>query len=261
MRPMSFDDEQIDKTLSALGAVTPSPGFESRVLRGLEERATEPKEGRSPGGYGGTFRIATALGAALVLVILAFTLSAHRRAHREDIAQVRSGPVLSPRVLPALSQDHVALRDGELHSAVSRSAAVAGAVRARVLLEAASAATFAAPPIPVQLKIEAHTATVPSSRELDAQALDDLHAASSPAPPLPPTAQERLVRLMLRRGEKHDLAQLDPAEQAAFASREQTAFHDFFDPPPDPRMLHQAEAEQEPQSTSTTQPKTEGQPQ
>lgn len=69
------------------------------------------------------------------------------------------------------------------------------------------------------------------SADLDRVAAQDVHAPSFPAPPLPPTAQERQVRLMLRRGEKHDLAQLDPVRNALFAAEEQIALHDFFEPP------------------------------
>ena len=69
-----------------------------------------------------------------------------------------------------------------------------------------------------------------TSTNPDQQALADLNTPSFPAPPLPPTAQERLVRLMLRRGETHDLAQLDPTFQAAFAQQEEEDFRAFFEP-------------------------------
>ncbi len=255
-------DRQIDRTLSALGAVEPSLGFENRVLRGLEERAREPGQGRTAGGYSGVFRIATALGAALLLAILAFIAYAPRRMHDGSLAGLPSRPALSPRISAASAENSVAPRAGDPDPAVSNTAAIRNGLRPPVPLRVVLApGRPSAAEIPVRLEIEAYSAAIASARELDAQALEDFRAPSSPAPPLPLTAQERLVRLMLRRGEKHDLAQLDAAEQAAFASQEQSAFHEFFDPPADPRILHQAEAEQEPQSTSTTNPKSEGKPQ
>ncbi len=69
----------------------------------------------------------------------------------------------------------------------------------------------------------------------EAQALDDLHAPSQPAPPMPLTAQERLLTRMLRKDNGQQLAQLAPEPAPIFPGGEKAAFKRFFDPPPVPQ--------------------------
>ena len=70
----------------------------------------------------------------------------------------------------------------------------------------------------------------------EAKALDDFQAPSQPAPPLPLTAQERVLVRMLRRGSSIELAQLAPDWLNAFSNREKADFENFFDPPPLPQL-------------------------
>ena len=69
----------------------------------------------------------------------------------------------------------------------------------------------------------------------EAQALDDLHAPSHPAPPMPLTAQERLLTRMLRHDNDVQLAQLASEPGETRPGNERAAFQKFFDPPPPPQ--------------------------
>lgn len=80
-----------------------------------------------------------------------------------------------------------------------------------------------APPFPQDLAF-------PTQAQLDAQALADTQASSHPAPTLELTAQERQIRLMLRRGERHDLAELDARHQQLFEEQRSTELSRFFNP-------------------------------
>ena len=44
---------------------------------------------------------------------------------------------------------------------------------------------------------------------------------------------------MLRRGERHELAQLEPRQQQALAQQDRASFSRFFDPPIDPALINQ----------------------
>ena len=66
--------------------------------------------------------------------------------------------------------------------------------------------------------------------DLDALALEEMRAASQPAPPLPLTKQERLLLHVAHEGRPEELAVLDPAKRAAQDKEERAAVERFFEP-------------------------------
>ncbi len=193
--------EALDKTLDALGAAMPSPGMNQRLLAALQARELEaPRPSRVP-------RFARPLALTLSAALLLSLALLHHPAKR------------TPR-----------------HPTPSHLAAVARQSSAPAAEPNLAAAPLPQTPIHLTLKLSAPVRSAPAASlhtepSLDEAALADLNTPSYPAPPLPPTAQERLVRLMLRRGERHDLAQLDPARSAAFAQQQDEALEQFFNPP------------------------------
>jgi hypothetical protein len=82
-------------------------------------------------------------------------------------------------------------------------------------------------------------------------AVEEMLAASHPAPPMPLTEQERLLLRIAHRGDPVELAMLDPMRRAARDVEEQTEFQRFFKP----RIIEQPTADQ-----PTTEQPAVGQP-
>jgi hypothetical protein len=82
-------------------------------------------------------------------------------------------------------------------------------------------------------------------------AVEEMLAASHPAPPMPLTEQERLLLRIAHRGDPVELAMLDPMRRAARDVEEQTEFQRFFKP----RTIEQPTADQ-----PTTEQPAVGQP-
>ena len=103
--------------------------------------------------------------------------------------------------------------------------------------------------------VNARRATdVPDSESV---AVDEMLAASRPAPPMPLTEQERLLLRIAHRGDPVELAMLDPMRRAARDVEEQTEFQRFFKP----RTVEQTPTEQPATGQpATSQPTTEQPP-
>jgi hypothetical protein len=88
----------------------------------------------------------------------------------------------------------------------------------------------------------------------DSVALEEMRAASHPAPPLPLTEQERLLLRIAHRGDPVELAMLDPTMRAARDVEEGAEFQRFFGS----ATVRQPSTEQpSTQQPATEQPKTE----
>lgn len=221
------DESATERVLRALDAAQPAAGFEDRLLQKLAQRPQENQHTTRRVGFAMGGVLAGAGGAVAILVVL---LAVHLRPKHSD------SPVPTEAVPPlaSLSAPVTAAQPKALPTMQGR------ATPPRPAHSPASSALI------VHARLEVSSSTEPAgndgtngiadARALDRQAMDDLRAASSPPPPLPPTAQERLVKLMLRRGEKHDLAQLDPAQSMRRTDAEQRSFQTFFDPDPSPEL-------------------------
>jgi hypothetical protein len=88
----------------------------------------------------------------------------------------------------------------------------------------------------------------------DSAALEEMRAASHPAPPLPLTEQERLLLRIVHRSDPVELAMLDPMTRAARDVEEGAEFQRFFGS----ATVRQPSTEQpSTQQPATEQPKTE----
>jgi hypothetical protein len=233
-------EREIDRVLRALGSAEPSAGLGERVLAALEERGAERRSVTprfSQRWFWGLAGAAVVAAVGVLLVVVAGVQHRGAPVHVPEQAQIRSH---GGQVMPPVSR--VALAPKQVSPSTRGKTGTSPNIRLAVVAERPTGETDL-PGVHIALPL-------PSAAELDQQAWADFHAASQPAPPLPPTAEERQVRLMLRRGEKHDLAQLDPSTVSAYFAQEGTAFRAFFDPPPDPQIAEQPRSLADLQKTS-----------
>ena len=238
-RPTDID-KHIDQTLSSLGAVQPSSNLQHRLLAALEERRAETKPSRFKALHLLLGTHSAVVGLALALCVGLAILYAYRTPPHSSETPILQRSANLRIITPARNPTNSTLPNSSL---TTERKPFTPTFQLSITNSPSPAAGVA------QL-ISAQTA-------LDRAALEDFNAPSTLAPPMPPTAQERLVRLMLRSGEKQNLAQLDPVQQAAFSRAEQSAVREFFDPPPSPElreaMAKQAEQVIQPQSSAETQ--------
>ena len=106
---------------------------------------------------------------------------------------------------------------------------------------------------------DGHDGRSDSDTDSDSVALEEMRAASHPAPPLPLTEQERLLLRIAHMGDPVELAMLDPMTRAARDVEEGAEFQRFFgsamvrQPSPGQPATEQPSTEQ----PATEQPKTE----
>ncbi len=235
---MKKPEEAIEKVLAGLRGPDAPDGMERRILAALEDRAS----GQSRSGWRrwrpmwlvAPVRPAVrpmAWGVALAGVfVVAVTIPAIRRfGHVPGPSKMISAPVVAS-VPPAAPE--MAARSAQL--SLPRAA-----VR---LMKTASP----------EGKVSARGAGVVS--ESDSLAVDEMHAASHPAPPMPLTEQERLLLRIAHKTEPIELAMLDPKLQAAQDSEERVEFQRFFGGSTVPAKAAQTVAEQAAPQQSTAAP-------
>ncbi len=236
-KPNRIDDldQQIDRTLNALGKSEPKSDLHDRLLTALDQRSRVATHGVLPTGAQRSgeisgfrkwrpFAFATA---ALAASLAAFTLLPHSAVQKTGPIPQSTG--LQARGLPGSTPPEYAPSFAPNPRGPSLPA-VPSPVRVGSLPPTPTIATNDPKNRPIHVAASLEISTI-ASTALDQQALADFRAPSQPAPPLPPTAQERLVRLMLRQGEKVQLAKLDLARDPEIERAELTAFSNFFDPP------------------------------
>ncbi len=237
-------NDPIARTLRPLNAVQPSPHLQHRLLAALEDRQAQsiatPRTARIEvlTSWLGPYQLVFS-GAALVLC---FGLLYAYRESLHPTSKLPNSQLITERTPSTLEQSPTTPK-----------------------LPNSQLITQRTPPTPtfhisitnIPMRPAAVTQPISAQTALDRTALEDFNARSTLAPPMPPTAQERLVRLMLRSGEKRNLALLDPVQQAAFSRAEQSAVREFFDPPPSPELrealARQAAQMIQPQSSAETQ--------
>lgn len=191
-------DYDLDRVLTALGAAEPPSGMNARLLAVLESRAIAPLPSRwqrlTLDLPRTSRRAAIGLAAAAALTIAITPLALHRPPHR-------------PASVPAaISQPATSLLP------LSTSAPIAKASLPHPPARRPHSGAQPAPPAPP----------------------DNLHAASFPAPPLPLTRQERLLRRIAHTGDPIELAMLDPERRAEGRLLGERDFQTFFQPPSPP---------------------------
>lgn len=216
-------EQEIRAALQLLNEAEPPAGMHARLNALVHARPQHRLPGRSSSSMRRTrpslFGVLASLACAcLLIVFLQHTQHTQHRQHAHDAlpagvhllishaqsidAARVSSPVAVPSPIPAPTQ--------VFHLALTTQSAVPQAHRPEPSCAPGS--------------------SLPTQAELDAQALADTHAPSHPAPTLELTAQERQASLMMRRGERRNVASLDPAYQVLRAQQVQADFQSFLHP-------------------------------
>jgi len=215
---MKNSEEAIEKVLAGLRDADAPHGMERRILDGLEERAAV----RSRSGWRGFLPVwlvaparPVAVGALVGGVALAGVLAVvlpipaiRRLGH----APVQSKRTVAPAGLPALAASQGGLKSAE-HASM-RSGVGSVGERGGERKEKTTAI---------------RAAVVPDG---DAVALEEMHATSFPAPPMPLTDQERLLLRLVHKDNPVELAMLesmlDSKLRALQESEDKAEFQRFF---------------------------------
>jgi hypothetical protein len=220
---MKNSEEAIEKVLAGLRDVDAPEGMERRILNSLDDSLDGLRNGESrrlrsgwreliPVGLGmpvwpmGTGRViwGVVLAGAFVLAVAIPTM---RRVGRAAVESKRSAaPVESARGVARVE----ALPRAGSEAVAKRALQVSAGSHVR------STGEVKAPKVKVD--------------DMDALALEEMRAASQPAPPLPLTKQERLLLHVAHEGAAEELAVLDPAKRAAEDKEERAAVERFFEP-------------------------------
>jgi hypothetical protein len=209
---MKNSQEAIEKVLGGLRDAEAPAGMERRILDGLEERGTVrsgsdwrwllPVWLVAPGRAVavGVFVCGAALAGIFVagLAVPAIRRLGHGPVQvRRNSASVGS-PALASSKAAAKSEDRASLRSG-VRSAEK--------IRIEEGRNAGGAAAVA---------------------DGDSAALEDMHAVSRPAPPMPLTEQERLLLRLVHKDDPVELAMLDSKVRALQDSEDKAEFQRFF---------------------------------
>jgi hypothetical protein len=223
---MKQADEAIEKVLAGLRASDAPEGMQGRILQAMQARAAAEtgrnqawwmvfralplflrKDGAPAGGTGFAWaRIAggSALLAGL-LVVVAVLAPRHRGLYRDG-----KTPTLIQRT-------------------ESRAAVVAG--KRGPMIQAQEQPRMTKPVLVRAKSVPAGQRVAPvtdSNAAEDALAREEMLAPSHPAPPLPMTAQEKLLVRVVRQRDPDELAMLNPEEREKAAARDDEAFKKFF---------------------------------
>ena len=240
-------EEAIDKVLAGLRDADTPAGMEGRILETLQHRASvRPRPGwrrfrpewlpvpvRPIAVESVAWGVALAGVFAVVLAVPAIRLLGHVLGSASAPSKRISGPVVAsvPSAAPEMAGKSAHLPFQPVARSMRISKQDVNAQRAEV------------------------------ANESDSLAMDEMHAASHPAPPMPLTQQEKLLLRIAHKTEPIELAMLDPKLQAAEDSEERAEFQRFFErSPPAQATAAQAAAEQPAPQQSTTEQATPGQP-
>jgi hypothetical protein len=215
---MKSSEETIEKVLAGLGDAEAPAGMERRILDGLEERGVV----RSGSGWRWwlpVWLVAPArpvavgpwmCGVALAgIVVVALAVPAIRRLGQAPVqARRNSAPRgnSAPPGSPALAASEAASESAE-HASLRSSVRSVEEMKTEDGINAENVADVV---------------------DGDSAALDDMHAASRPAPPMPLTEQERLLLLLVHKDAPVELAMLDSRMRALQDSEDKAEFQRFF---------------------------------
>lgn len=206
-------EDAMERVLSGLREVEAAPGLERRVMEALERRAADAlpvRVGVLRFGWRGQPVAWVAIAAALML-IAGGALSLRRfGGHARGSVRLQADVRLESAAGPGLE-----LRPPDPGRESAR----------RAEGSAARAAKTFATVRPVHMARGVRASVLRTDGEGHAQ-----EAVSFPAPPLPLTEQERLLLRVVHRGDREEIAMLDPAVRLAEARRERAEFKEFFQP-------------------------------
>jgi hypothetical protein len=232
--------EAIEKVLAGLRDAAAPDGMERRILAGLEERAAAG----SRSGLRWLLPVwATArpvavgslvCGVALAgIFVVALAIPAIRRLGHTPM----HGPQQAGR--NSVPAGTTALRASEAAAGSARSALSRGGARSIGKREA-----------------EMSAAGADVVLDSDSAALEEMHAASYPAPPMPLTEQERLLLRLVHKDDPVELAMLDPKLRALQDLEDKAEFQRFFGQPTKQTTPERAATESVAPQPSTTEQAT-----
>jgi hypothetical protein len=245
---MKNSEEAIEKVLAGLQDADAPAGMERRILDALEERAAV----RSRSGWRQLLPVwlvaparPVAVGSLVCGVALAglfgvaLAIPAIRRLGHAPAQATRSP---EPAGSLALGASEAAAKSAQ--PASSRSG-----VRA---LEEVNAGG--------KIQAERNARSAEAVLDSDSVALEDMNAASRPAPPMPLTEQERLLLRLVHKDDPVELAMLDSKVRALQDSEDKAEFQRFFGQSTKQAAPEQSMTEQGGQQQSTTEEAMPGQP-
>jgi hypothetical protein len=231
--PNSYPDTRIDQVLDALRTTEPPTGLEQRIAARLAQAAearTQSAASHSTPSYASVIlnavkdpRILLApaklySAAALTVVIALTTLTILHRHPPANTAQINFNSHSNP-----IAQEHAAASNFEGAELQSR--------HTLGFEGAGLQSRHTAPASNPVLAEEASSPLPPSAQDPEAIALAETRAPSRPAPPMPLTAQEKLIQAATRPGQPIQLAELDlaraPILHAAAEARETTSIERY----------------------------------
>jgi hypothetical protein len=212
---MKNSEEAIERVLAGLREVETPEGMERRILAGLEGRVQArsglgrfaPAWLAMPSRPVATMSLMCGIAFAGLFAIALAIPAIRRFGHTpaQSLSQPKVNSVSVESLIPAVPE--TVAKDAQLRSSESG---------------ARSGARFAARKNAIRTK---------AVRDSDSVALNEMHDASFPAPPMPLTEQERLLLRIVHRGDPVEMAMLDPAVRAARDAEEKAAVTNFFEPP------------------------------
>jgi hypothetical protein len=204
--------EAMEKVLAGLRDATAPDGMERRILAGLDERAAArsrsvwrqllPAWAQARPVAVGSLVCGVALAG---IFVVALAIPAIRRLGH---APVQGRQQAGRNSVPAGA---AALRASEAAAGSARSASSRGGARSIGKKEAERSAAGA------EVVVDS-----------DSAALEEMHAASYPAPPMPLTEQERLLLRLVHKDDPVELAMLDPKLRALQDLEDKAEFQRFF---------------------------------
>jgi len=234
---MNNSGEAMEKVLAGLRDAAAPDGMERRILAGLEERAAARSRSvwrqwlpvwapARPVAVG-----SLVCGVALAGVFVALAIPAIRRLGHT-----------------AMQTPQQAGRNSVPAGAAALTASEAAAGRARPAMSRADVRSIG------KRKAEMSAAGADVVLDSDSAALEEMHAASYPAPPMPLTEQERLLLRLVHKDDPVELAMLDPKLRDLQDSEDKAEFQRFFGqsmkhPTPEQSVTEQAA----PQPSTTDQ--------
>jgi hypothetical protein len=208
---MKNSEETIERVLAGLRDVETPEGMERRILDGLEGRVQArsglgrfaPAWLAMPSRPVATMSLMCGIAFAGLFAIALAIPAIRRFGHTpaQSLSQPKVNSVSVESLIPAVPE--TVAKNAQLRSS-------------------GSGARFAARKNAIRTK---------AVRDTDSVALNEMHDASFPAPPMPLTEQERLLLRIVHKGDPVEMAMLDPAVRAARDAEEKAAVTNFFEPP------------------------------
>ena len=213
---MKNSEEAIAKVLAGLRETEAPDGMERRIVRALEDRASarprsvwrrmRPLWLIAPAG---TRSLAWGVAFAGLFAVALAIPAIRRLGHAPAQSSPRS------------------LAQSKMNSAPAGSLPLATPVTPETV---AKSAELPPPRSGMRLVTKTNVSRVKTVRESDSVALNEMHGASFPAPPMPLTEQEKLLLRIAHKGDPVEIAMLDPAVRATRDAEEKADVTKFFEP-------------------------------